>query len=83
MKSRQPPKDSLHSLLLGLSLDSSSSEETMMTPDGTMARGHGVRDHTSSVSGHCSGDYGGVEAMVSSSTSTNEQCTGKNERILG
>ena len=75
--------DILFSLLLGLSLNSYSSEEMMMTPSGTMAKGFGVRDLTSSVSGHCLGEDGGVEAMVSSSTSTTKQCAKKNRRRLG
>ena len=42
-----------------------------------MVRGFGERVSTSSFSQHCLGDGGGVEVMVSGSTSTTEQCARK------
>ena len=66
-------------LLLGLLIDSSSSEETMMTPRGTMARDLGVRDPISSLSGLGLGDNGGEEAMDSSSMSSTRRVGKKEE----
>ena len=47
VKGQRPLTDVLFFLLLGLSIDSSSSKETMMIPGGTMAMGLGVRDSIS------------------------------------
>ena len=80
MKGRRPMKDILLFLILGLSIDSSSLEETIMTLGGTMSRGLGVRDPISSLSRPGLGDDGGVvEAMASSSTSSTRRVGRKEE----